>query len=66
MEAKGREVKEERGWGARLARGVAGTTVCVDVVESDEDEDEEGVGEYERGEDGGCGVDEVEEETGTL
>lgn len=33
-------------------RGVAGTTVCVEVVdkEDDEDDEDEGAGEYERGE----------------
>lgn len=29
-------------------RGVAGTTVCVDVVETDDEEDVEGAGECER------------------
>ncbi len=33
-------------------RGVAGTTVCVDVVETDDEEDADGAGECER--DGGC------------
>lgn len=34
-----------------LPRGVAGTTVCAEVVETEDedDEDEDGVGEHERG-----------------
>ncbi len=45
--------KEARECGVWLPRGVAGTTVCVDVVESDEDEDElDGAGEMLRGEAG--------------
>lgn len=43
--AAGRELRDERECSCRLARGVAGTTVCVDAVESDDDEEEEGVGE---------------------
>jgi len=33
-------------------RGVAGTTVCVDVVETEDEEDADGAGECDR--DGGC------------
>lgn len=43
--AAGRELRDARECGCRLARGVAGTTVCVEVVERDEEDEEEGVGE---------------------
>lgn len=32
-----------------LPRGVAGTTVCVDVVEMEDEDDEDSAGEHERG-----------------
>lgn len=43
--AAGRELRDARECGCRLARGVAGTIVCVEVVERDEEDEEEGVGE---------------------
>lgn len=45
-----REEREVEAWGAREPRGVAGTTVCVEVVDREEDEEDEGVGEYGRDE----------------
>jgi len=42
-----REDKEEKPI-ILLPRGVAGTTVCVEVVEKEDEDDEDGAGEHER------------------